>query len=359
MVKNVCTVIFVLSLGILCASSLQAQRDKPYEFADRDGVWGRIKTSDQAFSYAKLTAAEQTVAVQKRETIFEILKNSKVFIPFKGIALRADKQAMGYSDSQGKPNSTGPADMMVGMTVGKFIRIAKTGAIEPFFIEMPRIEIFINYIQRTPPTWSANQFWYEGLHDEQGREFYMEPRETAKTDGGLSIYRLDAWFEEVVVTNGRPLWIPATNEQFLRAMITYARELRTKENESSRISRAPSIPEEKSVPVQFVKGYEKELAALSSAERQQPAYYLRANDQPMLSGLVKAGTPWARLVVTPNPDYFNRSLPRTAIQLISCLYNYNLPYGSDDTGKPDITLKTLNNLARHLEYEKLAALIEK
>jgi hypothetical protein len=79
----------------------------------------------------------------------------------------------------------------------------------------------------------------------------------------------------------------------------------------------------------------------------------------MLSGLVKPGTRWARLVVTPNPEYLSRSLPRTAIQLISCLYNYNLPYGSDEPEKPDLSLRTLNNLARHLEYEKLAAMIEK
>jgi hypothetical protein len=81
----------------------------------------------------------------------------------------------------------------------------------------------------------------------------------------------------------------------------------------------------------------------------------------MLSGLAKAGARGARLVVTANPDYFNRSLPRTAIQLISCLYNYNLPYGSDEpeNTKTAFNLKKLNNLARQLEYEKLSALIEK
>jgi hypothetical protein len=357
--KHACTVISVLLIGIMCASALHAQREKPYEFGDRDIIWTSRETSDHNFSFIKLSVADQSIAVRKREAVFELLKNSRVLNPLKGVALRTDKQVMGWADRAGNPNSTGPVDMIVGMTIGKFIRIVKTDRIEPFFIEMPRIEIYINYNQRTPPTWDANKFWYEGLHDEQGREFYLEPRVTAKTDGGINIYRLDAWFEEVVVTNGKPLWIPATSEQFLRAMITYAREMRAKENENSRISRAPSIPEEQSLPIQFLRGYEKELAALSPSERQQPAYYLRSNDNPMLSGLVKSNTRWARLVVTPNSDYFNRSLPRTAIQLISCLYNYNLPYGSDEPENPDLSLKTLNNLARHFEYEKLAALIEK
>ena len=358
LVKNAYTAISILLIGIACASTLPAQRENPYEFADLDGVWTSRKASDQGFSFIKLTAADQRIAVRKRDAVFEILKNARVFNPLKGVPLRTDLQVMGRTDSEGNPNATGPVDMIVGLTIGKFIRIVKTGRIEPFFTEMPRIEIYINYNQRTPPTWDENKFWYEGLHDDQGREFYLEPHATAKTDGGLSIYRLDAWREEVVVTNGKPLWIPATSEQFLRAMMTYARELRAKENENSRISRVPSIPEAQSAPMQFLWGYDKELAALSSGERQQPAYYLRSNDQPMLSGLVKANTPWARLVVTPNPGYFNRSLPRTAIQLVSCLYNYNLPYGSDEAEKPDLSLKMLNNLARHFEYDKLAGLIE-
>jgi hypothetical protein len=347
------------SIVILFTWALQAQSEKPYEFADLDGVWVSIKTGDHAFPYIKLPPADQRIAVQKREAIFEILKNSQVLNPLKGVVLRAEKEVVGRADRAGNPNSTGPVEMIVGMTIGKFIRIAKTGRIQPFTTEMPRIEIYTNNTDRTPPTWDANKFWYEGLHDETGREFFLEPHVTAKTDGGLNIYRLDAWHEEVLVTNGQPVWIPATSEQFLRAMMTYAREMRAKENESSRISRVPSIPDEQSVPVQFLRGYEKELAALSPSERQQPAYYLRPNDQPMLSGLVKADARGARLVVTANPDYFNRSLPRTAIQLISCLYNYNLPYGSDEPEKPDLSLKMLNNLARRLEYEKLLALIEK
>lgn len=62
-----------------------------------------------------------------------------------------------------------------------------------------------------------------------------------------------------------------------------------------------------------------------------------------------------------NPDYLNRLLPRTAIQLIVCTYNYNIPFRSDETVHlhTGIALTMLNNLARHLEYDKLSALIDK
>lgn len=356
--KIVRAVMCSVILGILHASALQAQRDKPYEFADLDGVWGRVELRDNSIPAVKLNAAGQAISFQKRDAIFEILKNSRALQPFKGFALRADKGVVGYADSTGNTDTRGPIRMIVGMTVGHFIRNARTGQVEPFYIEMPRIEIQTNNLSRTPPTWDANKFWYEGLRDEQGREFYLEPHATARTDGGLDIYRLDAWTEEVLVTNGRPVWIPATSEQFLRAMINYARKMRADEIENARSS-GGVIPETQSGPMQFLRSYEKELAALPPAERLQPAYYLRNVNDPLQSGLVKAGTQWSRLVVTPNPDYLDRTLPRTAVQLISCLYNYNLPYGSDEPEKPSISLRTLNGLARHLEYEKLAALIDR
>ncbi len=351
--KRTCMVFSVLLIGIICACVLKAQGEK-YEFAGLDGVWVSIKTGDQAFSYIKMPEADQRIAVQKRESIFEILKNTRVFTPFKGVALRAEKEVVGRADAQGKPN-TGPVEMKVGLTIGYFRRSA-TGRIEPFTIEMPRIEIFTNNIQMAASTWDANKFWYEELNDEQGRAFFLEPFAVARAEGGLSIYRLDSRTEEVVVTNGRPLWIPAASEQFLLAMMTKVRKQRAKEIEDSR----GSIPEEESLFVRFLRGYEKELAALSPAERQQPAYYARSNENPMHSGLVRANAPQARLVEIINPDYFDRSLPRTAIQLIACYYHYNVPFSSEEpeNSKTSITLRMLNSLTRGLEYEKLAALIE-
>jgi len=358
--KYACGIRLMLLVGMVSASTLHAQREQPYEFADIDGVWVHIQDFNQALPLIKLTATQQSIAVQKREAIFEILKNSKALVPMKGLALRAEKRFVSrMAGADGKPTTASPVEMLVGMTIGKYTRSAQTKLAIPFTIEMPRIDITTNSPQTVAGTWSANKFWYEGLHDDQHREFYLEPNVTGTSDAGLNIYRLDAWHEEVVVTNGKPLWIFATSEQFLRAMITYARELREKENENSRSSGAPLIPEERSAPLQFVKQYEKELAALSPAERQQPGYYLQNNDNPLFSGLVKAGTPWSRRVVMDNPDYLNGSLPRTAIQLIACVYNYNRPYGSDEPEKTDLPLRTLNNLVRHFEYEKLASLIDK
>lgn len=356
--RRACTAIAVVFIAFVCIHP-SAKGEDPYEFADRDGIWTPIKTGDEAFASIALPSADRSVVVKKREAIFEILAASKVFIPFKGVVLRADKTVVSRADTQGRAPTSTPVVTRIGMTIGKFRRNSKTGRIDPFTIEQPRIEIYTNDIYMTAGTWSANRLWYEGLRDDQGQDLFLEPHSVARTDGGLHIYQLDAHMEEVVLTNGRPLWIPVTSEHFLRAMMTDTRGGRAEEIEQSRQSGGQPLTDQQSFFAQRLRSLDQELAALTPAERQQPAYYLRS-ENPMHSGLAMANTRWARLVVMINPDYFDRLLPRTAVQLIACQYNYQLPHSSADPkgGKTGINIEMLGHLAKRLEYEKLMALIE-
>jgi hypothetical protein len=56
---------------------------------------------------------------------------------------------------------------------------------------------------------------------------------------------------------------------------------------------------------------EAELAGMTPAERSSPAWI---GPSQKLSGLVGAGDEGAVMVVEPNPDFYDRSLPRTAVQ---------------------------------------------
>jgi hypothetical protein len=359
-VRQAISAVLAFLIGIAGVWTLRAKDEKPYEFAERDGLWVHIKNYDQSFAAIKLTPAEQRVAVQKRDAIFEVLKNSKVLNPLKGVAVRAEKSVIGRAGRDGNVLTTGPVVLKVGMTIGHFNRNSKTGEIQPFTIEMPRIEIITNDIDTSVATWKANKLRYEELRDREDRLLFLEPYATATTDNGLKICLLDDWTEVVLITNGRPLWIPATREQFLQAMIHDAGIQLGKEKED-RLPGAPPLKESEYFAAQLLREYEKELAALLPADRQQPAYFAYRNDQPLYSGLARAGDPGARPVVMYNPDYLNRLLPRTAIQLIVCTYNYNIPFRSDETIHlhTGIALTMLNNLARHLEYDKLSALIDK
>jgi hypothetical protein len=61
---------------------------------------------------------------------------------------------------------------------------------------------------------------------------------------------------------------------------------------------------------------EDELAALSATERAEPAYLPGTNDKPQPSGLAPRGATDGQRIVTLNPELFDASKPRTAVQLI-------------------------------------------
>ena len=358
--KYAAPILLLLPLLTVGARSL-SMANAPYEFAGRDGIWVSVKTGDHAFRELALSVADQRIALQKLESVFKILESSSVLKPLKGVALRADKLVYARADASERYSNVDPIVLKVGLTIGNFMR-DPNGRIIPFTIEKPRIEIYTNDIEMTAASWNANRLWHEGLTDNEGRDYFLEPQTVAKTENGQNIYRLDDSVEEVVLTNGRPLWISATSEQFLLAMMNNEINLRAKEIEDDRQSGRSPVPGDQSFHVRRLKMFEEELAALTREERNQPAYYARSTsfDEPMRSGLAKADLFDARPIVTVNPDYFDQSLSRTAIQLIACQFNYQIPYSSQDNdGQGDVSISLLNELGRRLEYEELEALIER
>lgn len=350
-----------LSLFAVAVWSLPVEND-PYEFADRDGIWVSIKSGDHAFRELALSSEDQLLAVQKLESIFKILESSGVLKPLRGVALRADKIVEARADNMGRYSGTNPIVLKVGLTIGDYVR-DPNGRIVPFTIEKPRLEIYANDIYTTAATCKSNKLFYEGLTDNKGRDFFYEPQAVAKTESGYNIYMLDDSVEEVLITKRRPLWIPATSEQFLRAMMDYEGRNRAREIEDDRQSGRSSISEDQSFHVRRLRVFEKELAELAQEERTQPAYCAPSAsfEKSMQSGLAGAGTPGARAIVMINPEYFDRSLPRTAVQLIACRFDYQIPYSSrsNDDGQSGVSASLLNRLARRFEYGKLEALIER
>ncbi len=350
----------MLALGIGCVSIVQAQR-APYAYAERDGVW-TWKTSDQPMAALKLSAAERQAVSLRRDRIAEVLQSSQVLNPLKGFPVRADKTIVARGDNEGRIRLDEPIMSLVGATIGYFRLDKASGRVDPFTIETPRLEIVTNDLMTVAGTWAANRFWYEYLYDEAGREVFLEPRVVTTTEDGRPVYALDAFHETVIVSNGRPLWVPVTGEQFLRAMVKYARDRKAREDENERQSGRPPLPANQSGEGMRLRACEQELAALPASQRQRPAYWAPAPaDQPLLTGLTSGDARGARPVVMMNPEYFDPAMPRTAVQLILCRYNYQRPYesGRPEDAAPDIAVATLQRLVKHLEYGKLEALIEK
>jgi len=350
--KKLCSITFVLTIGTVFLSVALAQRSDSYQFADRDGVW-TVKTSDQSMTAIRLLPAQRQVVVQKRDAIFDVIRASKVLNPLKGNDIDVEKSVEARADDEGHPPTTGPVVMKVQLMFRRFLKDEKTGQVIHALVGMTPLNFVTNDLAAIA-WWGPNRL-YGGMSDERGHPLFLDPL-VSTTVAGRTSYRMLDCGEVVVLTNGRPLWLPLTQEQFLRAMVNYGRLARAREIEDARGGGHPPPSEDESFAMKWLHGFEKELAALTPGERQQPAYWSDPpRDQPLHSGLTKRETYGARLVVMANPDYFDPSLPRTAVQLIACEFEF---LGTHDADEPGPAYSSTTRLFWQFEYDKLAALIE-
>jgi hypothetical protein len=135
--------------------------------------------------------------------------------------------------------------------------------------------------------------------DDPARELFWEPEEVGRV-GGFPLFQGPSKRVVLVSDNGRPFWIPATRGQILEKMIAASKKYG---------------PDARAC-------LERELAALSPAERGQVAYLTVASSIPnaargRCAPFVDPGARGARRIVRANTDFFDRSLPRTALQVIA------------------------------------------
>jgi hypothetical protein len=193
-----------------------------------------------------------------------------------------------------------------------------------------------------PRTFITNwELQYQGLWDEQDREIFLEPSSEHKV-GGVTVY--ERGNTVMIAKNGRPLWVPVTQEQYLKAQ--YKHYLRIKK-------------EGKDDSSMILDSINERLSAMSPAERRQTAYYSSGAEDP--SGLVSPDYEGAFKLVTFNPEYYDRSLPRTAVQLIV------IGFGGDFTNYEETevmdfeeagTTKTIYDLERSLDYAAVRKLLD-
>lgn len=183
---------------------------------------------------------------------------------------------------------------------------------------------------------------YQGLWDEQGREIFLQPY-SGRNLGGITVY--EQGHTVIIAKRAKPLWIPVSQEQYLKAQLKHYQQKKITEPNG-----------DVSMVINFIK---ERLNALSPSERKQIAYYTSGADDP--TGLTSADDPGAFMLVTINPDYYDRSLSRTAIQLIVIKYGYNT-INYDEADSMDFenfgTNKTLYDLERTLDYQAVTRLLD-
>ncbi len=253
------------------------------------------------------------------------------------------------------------------------------------------------------------------LNDADG-EFSLEPVRTADI-GGFPTYG-DLL---VIATNGRPIWAPVARERFLKAFISKrrpdaanaeqyiaeqqkkydafvapeaaaARQAKYKAAIDAVASKGASAVEHErryyerdeadtlaglkkgashdpkdsafAGVIAGLKMAEDQLAAMSPAERTEPACLLEDIRDPTKSGLVAMGTPKCVPLVTQNPDFFDPQLPRSVPQLIT-VHRFRELEKAWKAGRPagdkkgSLDLWTTYEVFRQADWQKVAAQIGK
>ena len=167
-------------------------------------------------------------------------------------------------------------------------------------------------IQMEPPEWSVilnnlSSGSSSGFSSAEGRAYFSVPAKKETIRPGIDMY--DNEFYIMHNPDRPPYWLPVTVKEAYAAMVEDAKK---EKDANSR---------------QFMLNFmEKEWAAFSEADRSRPAYTAGTNGNlPRILGKLSAdatGLPLVRI----NPEYWNRGLPRSAIQFIYCRIINNKAY---------------------------------
>ena len=176
----------------------------------------------------------------------------------------------------------------------------KNGKVEAACDEVPHINVITND-ERGVFESGMN---YDQLDDKQAvnqyKEMFYLPGKLLDLGSGVFLYN---WYYKnrlVVSRSDRPLWLPVTNREYIERMMVYS---------------AASFKEGKSTQM-VMDMLKAEIASIPPEIMGLPCYVDR-NAGLLLTEIVITGEISEFPVYKLNPDYFDKTLPRTAVQLIT------------------------------------------
>ena len=134
----------------------------------------------------------------------------------------------------------------------------------------------------------------------QFKEIFCLPKEFMDIGSGVFLYN---WYYEnriVVARNDRPLWMPVTNKEYITRMMVYY-------NASLK---------EGLIPQMVIDALKSEIDAIPPQMMMMPAY-INGNSERPLTGICTKEEDSKSALYKINPNYFDPSLPRTSVQLIT------------------------------------------
>ena len=112
-------------------------------------------------------------------------------------------------------------------------------------------------------------------------------------------------------------------------------------------------------PDRIVAPLRAELARMTPAERASPAWYDKESEGPDASGLVAPDAPRAEELVTTNPNFFDRSLPLSDLQVITVDVRYHPAVGPDHANlhQEDLINWRLYEFLTTTDWQRVVALL--
>jgi len=250
------------------------------DLSQRPGTFEILSRTDYAMPECGFTKAEMTANLERIKEVVAIVRQNPVMADIKGFNGRARLHTM-------------PMTCNRKVWYGVPVRIAFE--FSSFFFNKEGKVVF-NSIE--PPSWSlyTNDLIPGGVFDNEHSFFTVALRKET-VEPGIDVYDKELW---VLYNPDRPpYWIPVTVEEAFAA----ARKFASKETNEIAAAYQKQLLDE-------------EWEAIAVEDRQKPAYYggmlSRVSVKP---GFGDQDSIFPRIMKV-NPDYPDRTLPRSAIQFI-------------------------------------------
>jgi len=322
------TTFFVLVLTPALAQDYQLLPAQP-------GTW-QNKTYEERLTPYKLSADEKKVLLDKTQKLCGLLKTYPEFIQPKGWEIIATTELRYLSDpSEYKPQSPLPLNLTL-MLAEYYRRNGKVGYSQ---IDEPHHEFQFTF-NDPEHAFSGCSLFYEKLMDADGSEIMLEPVPVT-TFGGVTLYSNSRL---LITRPGKKLWIPVTGKQYFEASLRALDDKIRAGDSGAGITR------------DMIK---KEMESWSAADLGKPAYVNNTGET--ISGFTPEKSEFTMALVKLNPEYFDRSKPRSATQLLSISttlnHDFREPIENGDPRFNDNDMRVYEFL-KSFDFRKLQALIE-
>lgn len=286
---------FVIALVLLTGLSISLPAQELPLLTEKQGTFKILSRTDYVGYDCGFTKAEITANLQRITDLVTVVRKNPVLTDLKGF----EGQARIYNLDCRQVSSYGiPA--RISFEFASWFR-QKDGTPARGLIEPPEWSIYINQAQ---PGWGAS-YSHDAKHG-----YFTAPLSKKTPEPGIDVFDKE-WF--VIYDPSRPpYWVPVT----VREAFAAVRETMNSEKDD--------------IAATYLEDFiEKEWEGIPEQYRDEPAYFgggvSRVYYKPGAEGMDSI---FPRIVKV-NPDYWNRTLPRSAIQII----NFNSIQRKDYLGK--------------------------